>query len=357
MDNKFKKQLEFYKNKVNLELEKYFELKVLKAARISPFCKDITKSLADYTLRGGKRVRALLFIYGYKAILGKITTEIVNASISMELVQSFLLIHDDIMDQDNLRRGGQTIHKEYSQYYKKKNLHFGENIAIITGDLACTFSYEIINNAIVRLDNKVQALKYYYNFVNMVNYGQSMDVFLENVNKVSEFDVEKIHLYKTAPYTGQLPILTGAVLGGANPKELKMLNSFAIKLGQAFQVQDDLEGTFGKPSETGKPADSDIRKGKKTLLIVKALEKANGVEKKHIIKCSGNGKATAQDIQKLREIIFKTGSFDYSINKAKQLISEAIKIIKPAKIDPEAKDFLINLAKYILVKDKIVIPK
>lgn len=348
----FKKQLEFYKNKINLELAKYFELKILEAAKISPFCERITRSLANYTLRGGNRIRSFLFIYGHKSIIGKISEEIIKASLSMELIQSSLLVHDDIIDQDNLRRGGPTIHYEYG----KKDKHFGESIAIIAGDLAFNFAYEIIDDSKFENSCKIQALKLFLSLVTKVNYGQVLDIIPMN-SKTSQKDVDLVHMNKTASYTGELPLLVGATLAGADKNLLKTLDLFAKKIGQAFQIQDDMIGIFGNEKETGKPADSDIREGKKTLLIVKALEKANDNEKKIIINCLGNNKGNEKEIQEVRKIIYKIGSLDYSIEKAKKLISEAIKIIKPAKIDPEAKEFLINLAKYILVKDKIIIPK
>lgn len=116
MNNAFKKETKIYKEKINLYLQRFFVKETKKAGKISPFAKKIIHSLADYTLRGGKRIRALLMIYSYQGITGKITDEIIKSSISMELVQSSLLVHDDIMDRDDLRRGGPTIHKEYTQY-------------------------------------------------------------------------------------------------------------------------------------------------------------------------------------------------------------------------------------------------
>lgn len=353
---KFESQIKLYREKINCELKKYFDQRTKEAKKISAFSNKMIKSLENFSLRGGQRIRPMLLIFGYKAITGIINERIIKASIAIELIESSLLIHDDIIDRDDLRRGGFTIHKEYSDYLKKEDIHFGESMAILIGNIANNYSYRLLVESSFATDDKIEAIKIFSSILDKVNFGQALDSLPIGKN-INEKDVDQIHLNKTATYTGQLPILLGTILAGASEKQKNILNSFARKLGQAFQVQDDIVGTFGEPQKTGKPVDSDIKEGKKTLLIVKALEKSDVKTKKFIMQCLGNEKTSVKDIQKLRKIIYKTGSLQYSMERAKMLIDETIAIIKPTKIDFEAKEFLINLAKYILIKDKIIIPE
>lgn len=343
-----------YKELINEKLKSYFSDKVKQAKKISVLDYDLAKNLADFTLRGGKRIRAILMILAYKAIKGKVDNEIIKASISMELIQSSLLVHDDIMDEDVTRRGGKTVHVYFSEYKKPKNNLFGESMAIIGGNILTAFTYDLISSCKFENNLKLDAINSITKYLVNVNYGQTLDVNASSDDRTSLEDVKKIHYYKTASYTAFMPIEAGALLAGANKRQVSLLLSYAKHLGLAFQLMDDTIGIFGVEKEIGKPVASDIEENKKTILVFKALEKCNKSDKEFIKKSLGHP-VTDKDFKKIKKIIVASGSLDYSLNLAGKYIKEAINIIESSDFNNESKQEFIAIANYIMQKDKIKI--
>lgn len=337
-------------NDINKELEIFFNDKISHFK--DEFFIKITKSLAEYTLRGGKRMRPIFMIYGYQAITGKVTDEIIRISIFLELIQSSLLVHDDIMDDDKLRRGGITIHEKYAGYFSKRDELFGSSIAIIIGDLAMNFAYEIITNSTLSDKKKAQMVSMVSKYVSLVDYGQAIDVKLSRTRTYSEKDIENIHYYKTMIYTTMMPLMVGATIAGASKKQLESIRKYAENAGIAFQIQDDIMGVFGDEKKLGKPIGSDISENKKTLLILKALEKATFVDKKMINNILGKENIRQSEIKKMRKIIINTGSLQYSQDKASKMIRDAKKYALEADIDENVKKELLKIADYIINRDK-----
>jgi len=343
--------LERYKKIVDKELNNFFNDKLVKAESIDYSSKEMIELLKEFTLRGGKRLRAALLYYGYRCFSNKNLGEIIKASMALELIQSYLLIHDDIMDNDSIRRNGPTLHISYKniaqrKYKKIDSVHFGMSMAILAGDICCSFANEIISKLEIKDKYKTKALKSLNHSVHKVIYGQSLDV-LSGLRPVDIKDIEKIHKLKTATYTIEAPLHIGALLAGAKPKQLKILSHYSIPLGKAFQIQDDILGIFGDKAKFGKPIGSDLKEGKKTLLILKALEKADALQKQKIKQALGNKNLTNNELNDVREIIIKTGSLDYSKKISKKLIEKAKSAIKNVRFKEKGKDFLLKLADYL----------
>lgn len=336
--------------KINKELKIFFDKKI--ADLKDDFFIDITKSLAEYTLRGGKRIRPIFMLYGYKAITGKINHDVIKLSIFLELIQSSLLIHDDIMDQDILRRGGITIHEKYAKYFKKKNSHFGESIAIVIGDIAMNFAFEIIANSIFSAEIKNKLVYLVSKYVSQVDYGQSVDIKLAHEKKYDEKDIYNVHYYKTMIYTTMMPLIIGSTLGKADKNQEKTISQYAKNTGIAFQIQDDIMGIFGDEKKLGKPIGSDLSENKKTLLTLKALEKANIKQKKVLNNLLGKDNITKQEIEEFQKIVTETGSLKYSKDLAHKYIETAIKTISQANINKKTKKELVDIATYIINRDK-----
>lgn len=338
--------------KVNKELKVFFDKKIANTKSDNAFFTSITKDLKEYTLRGGKRIRPIFFIYGYKAITGKITDEIIKLSIFLELIQSSLLIHDDIIDQDKLRRGGMTIHEKYSCYFSEKDNDFGSAIAIVIGDIAMNFAYEIIASSKFDDNIKIELVKMVSNFVTKVDYGQSVDIKLSKIDKFDVNDVKNVHYFKTMFYTTMMPLQAGAILGGANRSQLSSIVKYAENVGLAFQIQDDIMGIFGDEKKVGKPIGSDIKENKKTLLIYYALKNIKDTDRKYLLGKLGSSNISAEDMIKIKKIIKDSGSFDKSREMAQKLVSNGIKNIQIADIDKVVKKELINISKYIITRSK-----
>jgi len=349
-------ELELYKEIVNHQLNIFFKDRLREVQDIDPYASYMMDLLREYTLRGGKRIRAALMYYSYKLFSRQNTDEAIKGSIAFELIQSYLLIHDDIIDQDFLRRGKSTMHKMYEEAHLKSfgeegSEHFGISMAIVAGDIANHLANLLILNLNMPIERKIKAAAELNRVVHRVLYGEALDVLSQTKKKISESDVMKIHTLKTASYTFEGPLLAGAILAGADKSSLKILSDYAIPLGQAFQLQDDILGVFGDEKKLGKPIGSDLREGKKTLLIIKALHEADKREKKIIMAAMGNPNITTEQIEDVRAVMITTGSLDYSRNLAKKLIRKAKKSLEKLKGDKEAKDFIEGIADYMFERE------
>lgn len=356
--NSAKEELSNFKNTLDKELKKYLELKIKESKKLSPLTKKLTEYIADLTLRGGKRVRAALLYYSYLAHGGKNRKEALLAAMSMELSESFLLIHDDIMDDDKLRRGGETIHESYEELSKVKyretndnHHHFGVSMGLLAGDIAAAMSNEILTERNFDCSYIIRAVKELNKIYVVECYGQALDVYSEILETVTKDDVILTHQLKTVPYTFDGPVKLGAILAGKSEKEIKKLEGYTVPLGTAFQIQDDILGLFGSEEKIGKPVTSDLKEGKKTLLILDALEKADEYQKDIIYQNLGNKKATIKGLKEVRKVVLETGSLDESKKIAQNLVNSSIKSIRALKLEDEGKDFLINLADYVIKRE------
>jgi len=344
--NKALTQLEEFKEKVDRELRIFFDKRIAEVSDIDDSAKEMMRLLKEYTLRGGKRIRAAMIYYGYNCFKKNKEKELLKAAMCIELVQSFLLIHDDIIDCDDLRRGGLTLHKSYEKKYKDR--HFGESMAIIAGDILSTLANQLLVYSGFNGKNKLNAISKLNQVIHKVIYGQALDIITGIKNNVKEKDVLNIHHLKTASYTVEGPLHIGALLAGAKKRDLDILSDYGVRIGKAFQIQDDILGLFGDEKKLGKPIGSDIRQGKKTLLVLRALQNGNKQQKAFIKKCLGNTKIGLKDIERFRQIVKDTDSLTYSQGLARNLIEMAKAKIENAKFRKEAKEFLLGIADYML---------
>jgi geranylgeranyl diphosphate synthase type I len=179
-----------------------------------------------------------------------------------------------------------------------------------------------------------------------------LDVLSSVKSEISEEDVFEIHEHKTATYTYQTPISVGAILAGATDKDVKILDGYAIPGGIAFQIRDDILGMFGDEMTLGKATISDLREGKHTLLIIKALEKGNKAQTKVITQALGNPNVTQEMADKVREIIIETGSLEYSKKTGRKFVLKAKKALaKMPNWNGEGRKFLDGVADYMIERD------
>lgn len=350
-----------YKKAIDRKLAQYFSKKLEEMREVGPSAKDAAKSIRDMVLSGGKRVRASFMYWGYRAAGVEKgdkdwKEKIIEASMSIELTHIFLLIHDDIIDRDDFRHGIQTIHKKYEclakKYYKKVDpKHFGDSMAIVVGDMAAAFGNEIIFNSRFASEKKQKALLKLQEIVANTVSGEILDVMLEAKGRATEKEILEVHRNKTAKYTVEGPLHLGALLAGASEDKLKILSEYAVPVGIAFQIQDDILGAFGDEKKLGKPVCSDLREGKQTLLIAKALENGNIKQRKLVKKFLGNKTVSESDVEIFRRVIRETGSLAYSQNLAKKYVEEGKKAVEKSDFDKDTKGFLVGIADYIVNRE------
>jgi len=325
-----------YKSKIDSRLREFLKLKVERFEHISPLAKELMENILEFNLRGGKRIRPILTYFGYMACGGEDEEAILQACLAVELMESFLLIHDDIMDQDELRRGYLTMHKIFEKKcernYARNGKHYGESMAIIAGDILAVLGSETILSSRFPLKNKMQAIETFNRAVINTCIGQALDVSSQVDDTLQEEDICRMYELKTSIYTFQAPLHIGAQLAGAGKYELKLLSDYALPLGRAFQIQDDILGLYSTRQKIGKPVGSDIREGKKTLLILKAQSLAGTQDKLFIKKCLGNPKITDDDIKKVKKILNNSGALAYCKEETKKQATIAKHAIINAKL-------------------------
>jgi geranylgeranyl diphosphate synthase, type I len=346
-----------YKKKIDARLERFLDKRTAKAAMVSPLARQALEHIREFNLRGGKRIRPILVILGYKACGGRDEKAIIDAALAVELMESFLLIHDDIIDRDELRRGYLTVHRIYENKAKRDfpkvdSIHYGNSMAIILGDIAAIIASEAILTSDFPLKAKLAAVDRFSKVVVNTCLGQMLDIHSEIEPIVTEEDVLRMHKLKTAIYTVDGPLAIGGLLAGADKHKLRALSRFAIPLGMAFQLKDDILGLFGDRQQTGKAVGNDIREGKKTLLILKAMEICSPAERKFISSSLGRRDISEKDILRIRELVKTSGSLDYSNDLASRLIKDAKRALRKADLKEEPVDMLLELADYVLNRNK-----
>ncbi|OQA03437.1 MAG: (2E,6E)-farnesyl diphosphate synthase [bacterium ADurb.Bin400] len=352
-----KAQLHSFKEILDDELKLYFDKKIEDAYHTSPIAEELINRISELTLRGGKRIRAALLYHSYLAHGGNNKTAAIKAAMAMELSETFLLIHDDIMDNSDLRRGGLTIHASYRETNKDRIKspsslkNFSDSVALNAGDTACAMSYEIISTADFEPRFIARALAELSRVYILETYGQTLDMVLQYRDQVTTHDALLVQELKTVPYTFDGPLKIGAILAGADDDSVALLSEYSVPLGVAFQIQDDILGMYGTEEKLGKPVTSDLREGKKTLLILDALEKANGKQRDIIEKSLGNPKATFSDLENVRKVLEETGSLNQSKELASRLVQRSLNVINQLRLKNEGKEFLVGITEYMINRE------
>ena len=348
-----KKFFEGFKKQIDRELVVYLDDKIEETKKFDFFTANLAKQAKKIILSGGKRLRPAFMYWGYVASGGKDRKKILKTSISIELVHNFLLMHDDIMDHGKMRHGVATVNAKYAkmgQLFFDANgaKHFGNSLALVFGDTLSAMSNQVLFTSNFPADLIVKALNKIQAIVSRTVVGQIQDVYMNSSGKFSESSILKMYRNKTAYYTVEGPLNLGAILAGADEKTLKTLSAYALPLGVAFQIQDDILGIFGAEKKIGKEVGLDIKEGKKTLLLVKALELSNREQKTYLRGILGQKNISQLEIKKFQEIMITSGALQYVQELAEDLVMEAKKSLAAATIVPEAKDFLLSIANFIV---------
>jgi len=289
---------------------------------------------------GGKRLRPYLVLKSCKLVGGNEEDAIPTAS-ALELLHTFTLIHDDIIDEDEKRRGLPTVHSKW-----------GVPTAIVTGDLLFAKVYETItkftNSKRVPSKRILQVLKDISEATVAICEGQTLDMMFEHKETVSEDEYFQMIQAKTAALF-ETSARCGGILGGAKKGQVERLGRYGHYAGIAFQLIDDVLGLTADEKALGKPVGSDIREGKRTLIIVHALKHASENQRKKILETLGNRSASAQRIQEIIDLVSSLGSINYVEEKAKGFIEKSKKAL--ASLPPtEDREDLISLAELIFAR-------
>lgn len=307
--------------------------------------------------RGGKRIRGALCMAGYEMMGGTNKEMITQAARALEMIHVYLLIMDDIQDRSESRRGGPAAHVRLSQYHHNEHLsgnseHFGIALSLNAMGIGNHAAQVIVANLDAPEDLRLKALSILNQTVIITAHGQTSDIMNEVNGEVSLSDVDNVLEWKTAHYTFLNPLTFGMVLAGADCRATDAVREYALNAGRAFQISDDILGTFGSEFESGKSPMDDIKEGKRTLLTVYALEHVDRADKNFLIQMLGNQEITQTEFNRVKDILSETGALAFAENETKKCIDAAVTSIKNQQIDwdQEGVDFLIGLAEYLLLR-------
>lgn len=272
-------------------------------------------------LAGGKRLRAGFLYWGYRAGGGPDSAALVRLAASMEFFQAAALLHDDVMDRSDTRRGMPSAHRTIEALHSARGWlgdggRFGEGAAILAGDLCLTWCDEMFATCGLPGEELGRGRALFDRMRTQLMGGQFLDL-LESVRGWDGLDLDariasarKVIRYKSAKYTIEHPLLIGALVGGVDDETLTHLSDYGLALGEAFQLRDDLLGVFGDPEATGKPAGDDLREGKRTVLVAYGLDGAAADEQTLIESSLGREDLDEADVESVRAVLVRTGAVD-----------------------------------------------
>ena len=325
------------------------------------FLQYFYQEIEKFLFSGGKRIRPILMYFSSAAIDPTIDKDaIIKASLSLELLHNASLIHDDIMDNAETRRGLIAFHKtlaDYSKQYYKNLIQNPDDFGIAMGILGGDFLYNLAYNAIkveeFSSEKVVEAsLEFNQGFFKVVR-GVIIETDYMSKFTISEDEYIEMVEGKTAALFESAAKM-GAILAGAEKTQIKGLGDFARTAGIAFQIVDDIIGTFGDSEQTGKPNDSDLKEGKKTLLLIKTIEKLDENHREIIKKIIGNRNSTPEEIEQIRNMIIDKGSLEYSRKCAEKLYDDCVGYLENIRppLNKKYKNFLLELAKMGIHREK-----
>ncbi|MFI5492003.1 polyprenyl synthetase family protein [Actinoplanes sp. NPDC051859] len=310
---------------------------------------DLADAMDAFVLGGGKRLRPAFAYWGYRGARGLDGDPVVAAVAALELVQASALIHDDLMDRSDTRRGEPSVHKRFAARHAAAAWNgpadaFGDNAAVLLGDLALVWSDELLHSSGIASGDLARARPVFDEMRTEVTVGQYLDVLTPVTGDTSLERASKVARYKSAKYTVERPLLLGAALAGADPTLSAAYSAYGLPLGEAFQLRDDVLGVFGDPERTGKPAGDDLREGKRTYLVAAAYETVSEAGRREIDGGLGDPALDAAGVARLRAIITDCGALARTEARIALLTEEALAALATADVEPEARGVLLELA-------------
>lgn len=315
----------------------------------------IVDEVTRAALPKGGRLRPLLCCIGYAAAGGDggaRDPRIVRAAASLELLHTFAIIHDDVMDGSPMRRGAPSIHKRLADERRAAGgadaeLH-GLSLAILAGDLALVLSDLLFAESGFGQDALVRAYEPLSEMRLNAIAGQYLDL-IHSGRPGGDLELSRrVARLKTASYSVEGPLLVGATLGEGTEEALAGLRAYARPLGDAFQLADDVVGMFGDPQVTGKDAENDIRRGKPTPLMARAAQLAAPDDRRVIDSTWGNPHATEADLVALRESVRRSGAYEETVTAIRDLVDQAVSAVRGASgLQPDAGRLLVQQARAV----------
>ena len=335
---------------VEEELSSFLAMQSHYLHSISPELAPVSNAITSFLLDSGKRLRPLFAFAGFASGHGQLDKSSVRAMASLELLQACALIHDDLMDGSDTRRGKPSIHRHFETLHIQDALdgfapQYGLSAAVLLGDLCLVWADQMLNTSGLPVPRLTSLTPIYDEMRVELMAGQFLDIHEQTQKNTDLARSMKIARYKSGKYTIERPLHMGASLSGNSTQKLTAaLSEYGLPLGEAFQFRDDLLGVFGDPAVTGKPAGDDLREGKRTALIAMTDSRCTPAMREESRKYFGNNDIDDKGIAILQEIITSTGAKAELEKMIDDLTARAMKAIENTSIAGDAQPLLTELA-------------
>jgi geranylgeranyl diphosphate synthase type I len=334
-------------------LTSFLDIQHERLAAIGPELTEVVQAARDAT-SGGKRLRPSFCYWGFRAAGGDPKQPILKAAASLEMLHVSALVHDDVMDSSDVRRGAPAAHRRFEALQRARSetsgrggdpVGFGIGAAILLGDLCLIWADEMLHTSGFDAAALARASKFFDAVRVEVTAGQYLDLVAQASGEADMDRALRVLRYKAATYTVERPLHIGAALGGADQSLIDALSTYGLPLGEAFQLRDDLLGVFGDPTVTGKPAGDDLREGKRTVLTAYAVEHASEVQLAEFDRLFGRPDLDDDEIQLLREILQDSRAVQACEDLITDKTEDALDALDRSPIDDEtARKALADLA-------------
>jgi len=323
------------------------------ASRLADLGDDAARLVAEAhrSVSGGKRFRAAFCYWGFHATTDGSADEeaLIRAAASLELLHASALVHDDYMDDSDVRRGRPATHRAFEARHRESGWtgdpgQYGAAGAILLGDLLLSWSDEMLRTCGLEHGVVRDALGFFDTTRSEVITGQFLDVSVQARAASSVDDAMRVLRYKSAKYSIERPLHIGSALAGCSSAVRSSLTEFGLPLGEAFQLRDDLLGVYGDPAVTGKPAGDDLVEGKRTVLVAVALSRAPRDAAARLDKQLGADLSPA-DVSELRRIIEDSGAHAEVETMIGDLTERSLRALAAAPITERARNVLGDLAR------------
>lgn len=305
--------------------------------------------------RGGKRIRGALTMLGYEMSGGTNKAMIIQAARAIEMLHAYILIIDDIQDQSLIRRGGPAAHQWLANYHRRHELagdsdHFGLAVALNSALSGAHAAQMLLANLDTTPEDRLKVIAIVNRTMLVTAHGQTNDIANEVIAHVEKVDVERVLEWKTAHYTLLNPLHVGMVLAGADCDATDAITDYAMGVGKAFQITDDILGVFGSEVASGKSPMDDLREGKRTFLTMYGLKHAPAADKNFLLSMLGNRHLTPAEFERCQDILVESGALDFARREAAKHVTAGLKSLESEqdRWDKDGVRFLRGLAEYLL---------
>jgi geranylgeranyl diphosphate synthase, type I len=336
--------------RVDERIARLFDAEIARWRCVDAGLVEPLESLRRLVDAGGKRLRPAFCHWAFVGAGGDADDpRVVDAGAAFELLHAFALVHDDVMDGSDTRRGTRTAHLAHADAHRAgtwrgEARRYGEGVAILIGDLSHVYADMLLG------DVPAEAAGVWHELRLELNVGQYLDLLGTARGDRDRGAARRIARYKSGKYTIERPLHVGAALAGRLTELQEPLSAYGDPLGEAFQLRDDVLGAFGDPAVTGKPVGQDLREGKPTPLLAIASERASDGRRGPLDRV-GDPALSDADVATIQRVLVDTGGLAEVEQLIDRLTARAIEAIEAADMTPQARDELVNLARFVASRE------